>query len=583
MNKQMISLHNLSFIYPGAEEYVLKNINLVIESGDFVAIVGGNGSGKTTLCKTLNGLIPHYYVGDFEGTVEIQGINTLESSVTVLAKKVGYVYQDYENQLIRPIVLDDVSFAPLNYGYSDYLERGRRALSLLGIEELADQFIWELSGGQKHLVALAGVLSLDPDVIIIDEPAAQLDPVNANLIYEKLKMLNETFQKTIIVIEHHTEFIGTYCRSVIMMEKGSILWQEPVKKALNRVEELIEKNIYPPQITQVANKLILSLENPSKTIELPVTLKESEGFFRNLSLNDEPNCLTNISVEKKDSNGPVIHFEGVSQGYKTLDGTVKRVLNHLTLTFYERERIAIVGSNGAGKSTLLRLISGIVKPMEGDVYVLGKNTRNMLPEELSEQVTYIYQNPELMFIHDSIRREIEYFHKMRKIQDIEPIIEEIITRFHLSEIQHKDGRMLSGGQQRRASLAIGMAMRPTVILLDEPTASLDIASRKEMILMLEQLKEKVKTAIIATHDMQLVAEWADRVLVMNQGKLIADGRTEDVLNDPDLLKQAHLDPPQVVELSRILGLNPAALSVEECVCRLQNGGEDAGILKEMAQ
>lgn len=583
MNKQLISIHNLSFIYPGAEEYVLKNINLVIEPGDFVAIVGGNGSGKTTFCKTLNGLIPHYYVGDFEGTVEIQGINTLESSVTVLAKKVGYVYQDYENQLIRPIVLDDVSFAPLNYGYPDYLERGKRALSLLGIEELADQFIWELSGGQKHLVALAGVLSLDPDVIIIDEPAAQLDPVNANLIYEKLKILNETFQKTIIVIEHHTEFIGTYCRSVIMMEKGSILWKEPVKKALNRVEELIEKNIYPPQITQVAKKLTLPSAIPSQAMELPVTLKESDGFFRNLSLSSKPNCLINIVNEKKEPNEPVIHFERVSQGYKTLDGTVKRVLNQLTLTFYERERIAIVGSNGAGKSTLLRMISGIVKPMEGNVYVLGKNTHKMLPEELSEQVTYIYQNPELMFINDSIRREIEYFHKVRKNQDIESITEEIITRFHLSEIQHKDGRMLSGGQQRRASLAIGMAMRPTVILLDEPTASLDIASRKEMILMLEQLKEKVKTAIIATHDMQLVAEWADRVLVMNQGKLIADGRTEEILNDPDLLKQAHLSPPQVIELSRILGLNPAALSVEECVCRLQNGGEEAGILKKMAQ
>lgn len=211
-----IEVNNLSFRYPGATEDTLRNVNLVIEPGDFVAVVGGNGSGKTTLCKSFNGLIPHYWSGDFAGEVLIDGTDTVESSVGVLSSTVGYVYQDFQNQLVRPTVRDEVSYGPTNYGLADHEERTTEALELLGIEHLRDKYVWQLSGGQAHLTALASVLALRPSIIVVDEPVAELDPARAREIYLRLRELNER-GITVITIEHHAELIAEFAKSVVLM------------------------------------------------------------------------------------------------------------------------------------------------------------------------------------------------------------------------------------------------------------------------------------------------------------------------------------------------------------------------------
>jgi len=234
--KPIIQVEDVSFTYPGAEDKVLNNANLTVNEGEFVAIIGGNGSGKTTLCKTFNGLIPKFYVGDFEGKVTVGNRDTSQFSVAELSQDIGYVYQDFENQIMRPTVLDDASFVPLNYGLADYKERGRWALDVTGLTAIANEFIWELSGGQKHLLAIAGVLAMKPKILIVDEPVAQLDPQHAEEVYRVLKKLNEQFGMTIIVIEHHAELIAEYCQSVVLMDMGRILWKEPVKIALFKVD-----------------------------------------------------------------------------------------------------------------------------------------------------------------------------------------------------------------------------------------------------------------------------------------------------------------------------------------------------------
>ena len=206
--KPIVQLKDVSFTYPGAENPVLNDIQLTINQGEFTAIVGGNGSGKSTLCKTFNGLIPQFYVGDFEGEVIVNGLTAKDHSVAQLSKNIGYVYQDFENQLLRPTVIDDACFVPLNYGLSDYKERGEWALEVTGLSALRDEFIWQLSGGQMHLLALAGTLAMRPKMIIIDEPIAQLDPNHAKQLYDILKKLHLEYGITIIVIEHHTEFIA---------------------------------------------------------------------------------------------------------------------------------------------------------------------------------------------------------------------------------------------------------------------------------------------------------------------------------------------------------------------------------------
>ena len=247
-----IEIKNLTYSYPGASAPTLKDINLEIEKGDFLAIVGNNGCGKSTLCKVMNGLIPHFITGEFQGDVLVGGISTLESDIGTLAQKVGYVYQDFENQIVRPTVLDDASYACMNYGMKDYKERGMKALELCGLTGRENDYVFQLSGGQTHLLALAGAVSLGPEVLILDEPIAQLDPRHADLIYEILKDLNENQGKTIIVIEHHTEYIGDYCKNVLLLKDGRVEWKLPAREALSRVEELQASNIFPPQVTLAA-------------------------------------------------------------------------------------------------------------------------------------------------------------------------------------------------------------------------------------------------------------------------------------------------------------------------------------------
>lgn len=565
----IVSLDGVAFTYPGSEEPVLNGVSLRIKRGDFVAVIGGNGSGKSTLCKTLNGLIPHYYVGDFAGSVTVNGLNSLECDVARLSRHVGYVYQDFENQLIRPTVLDDASFAPLNYGYKDYLERGRRALQLTDLKVDHNEYIWQLSGGQKHQLALAGAVSLDPEILIIDEPVAQLDPRHAKDIYDLLKIMNERHGKTIIVIEHHTEFIAEYCKEVVLMDKGRAIWSKPVKEALRELEQLKASQIYPPQVTQAASLVTYGAGHVGET-PYPVTLEEAKLYFGRMPRTTVEGQISAVipaneaaECHNKLISPTVIDIDHVKFSYRTVTRQRKEVLKDVSVSFQRGDLVALVGNNGAGKSSLMRLITGVTKPESGVVRVKGTNTADTSPEELANTVTYIYQSPEEMFIEDSIRKDIEFFLKARRVQGYQQKVDEIVASFGLTELQHRDGRLLSGGQQRRASLAIGVAMNPSIILLDEPTANLDIATRKDITRLLLGLNQHVETVIIATHDMQLVAEWANRVIVMNQGGIVHDGTRESVFTDVDLLELAGLNAPQIMELSRSLCMSPLSYTVDE--------------------
>lgn len=547
----MLRIENVNFKYPGQEKNTLNNLNLEIEEGTFLAIIGSNGSGKSTMCKLFNGIIPHFFVGDIEGDIYVDELETLKSSVSKLSTKVGYVYQDFENSIVRPTVLDEVSFNVLNYGYDDYKERALEALEILDLIHLKDDYVWQLSGGQKHLVALASVLATKPKYIIIDEPVAQLDPFHARQTYEKLKLLNEKYNITVIVIEHHTEFIADYCKEVVLLKEGEVLWKKDVKSALTSVVDLLECNIFPPQVTQVAYNF-----HKTSSKDFPITVEEGKSFFAKDKL-----CVRNKEDEYFEGE-KTVEFKNLIAGYRDYNKNNKIIIENMNLELYEDERIAIVGNNGAGKSTMLKMISRLVKPTSGDVRINGESIINKSPEEVCNKVSYIQQNPEEMFIDDSIEKDVSYFLRSREIEGFENIVGDILYQLNLYDIRDKDARLLSGGQQRRVSLAIGMGMTPEIILLDEPTASLDINSRRELLKLLDILKKYIKTAIVATHDMQLVADWANRVIVMNEGKIIFDGDTKELFTRKDILNKANLIPPQIVQLSHALDLNDICLSID---------------------
>ncbi len=553
-----IEIKNLTYSYPGASAPTLKDINLEIEKGDFLAIVGNNGCGKSTLCKVMNGLIPHFITGEFQGDVLVGGISTLESDIGTLAQKVGYVYQDFENQIVRPTVLDDASYACMNYGMKDYKERGMKALELCGLTGRENDYVFQLSGGQTHLLALAGAVSLGPEVLILDEPIAQLDPRHADLIYEILKDLNENQGKTIIVIEHHTEYIGDYCKNVLLLKDGRVEWKLPAREALSRVEELQASNIFPPQVTLAAYELEKKGKIPSAR-EYPSTVEEGKKAFRRLTFRDQY-MEYQIRQKKRETS---VEYKHAAVSYRSVKGEPRKIFEDLNLEISRGEKIALIGSNGAGKSTLMKMMTGLLKPSSGEVLIKDISTRNAKPENLSKYVSLVYQNPEDMFIKDSIENDISFAMKARGIDNWEERTSRLLERFRLTELKDRDGRLLSGGQMRRASLAIGIALNPEILLLDEPTANLDIATRKEIMRTLNDMKDITETVMIATHDMQLVCEWAQRIIVLSQGKIIADGTRDQIFGNQEAVKTAGIRPPEIFTMGQVLDKRAFCYTVDE--------------------
>ncbi len=563
-----VQIEHLTFTYPGAQQPTLRDVSLTIEKGDFVAIVGNNGCGKSTLCKTLNGLIPQFITGEYEGRVEVCGLDASAADVGALAQKVGYVYQDFENQIVRPTVLDDASYACLNYAMPDYLDRGREALRQCGLQGREDDFIWQLSGGQTHLLALAGVLSLQPEVLILDEPIAQLDPGHADRIYAVLRRLNQEYGKTILVIEHHTEYIADYCKHVLLLKDGRVRWMLPTDDALQRVEELQSCNIFPPQVTIAAHRLRQAGELQAD--RLPTTVEEGRAAFA-----ARPGVRTCTVLPQPPAGEPVVQFRDVSVRYRSVKGAPRTVFSGLDLTVRRGDKIALIGSNGAGKSTLMKLMVGLLKPAGGAVLLNGKSLHDGGPEGLGRQVSMVYQNPEDMFIQDSIQADIAYAMEARGLPDARSRADALLERFRLTALRDRDGRLLSGGQMRRASLAIGIALDPGVLLLDEPTANLDIATRKEIMRTLDDMKQITETVVIATHDMQLVCEWAERIVVLCGGRVVADGSRDRIFGSQALLDLVGIRPPEIFAMARALDPAACCYTIDDFLSQFTGKGPQA--------
>ncbi len=558
----VIEIRDLTYTYPGASRPTLDHLNLNVEKGDFLAIIGNNGCGKSTLCKTMNGLIPHFIAGEFQGSVLVDQQDTRTMDVGRIAGKVGYVYQDFENQIVRPTVLDDASYACMNYAMPDYLERGREALRQCGLEGREQEYIWQLSGGQTHLLALAGAVSLEPDVLILDEPIAQLDPKHADLIYGVLKNLNETWGKTIIVIEHHTEYIADYCHHVALLKDGHTEWVLPSDEALRRVEELQECNIFPPQVTIAAHQMKKEGMLAEDTV-LPTTIEAGKKVFDRLLYRGEICTEREAPGEKQQETESVVSFRKVSVSYRAVKGEAKQIFRNLNLEIRKGEKIALIGSNGAGKSTLMKLMTGLIKPSEGEILLKGKGIRDTKPEALSKMISLVYQNPEEMFIKDSIERDIAFAMEARNTENWQERTKALLEQFRLTELKDRDGRLLSGGQMRRASLAIGIALNPEILLLDEPTANLDIATRKEIMRTLNEMKDITETVLIATHDMQLVCEWAERIIVLCQGEVIEDGSRNEIFGNRRVLELTGIRPPEIFDMGKVLNTGAFCYTIQE--------------------
>ncbi len=299
---------------------------------------------------------------------------------------------------------------------------------------------------------------------------------------------------------------------------------------------------------------------------MPINHDQGKEYFKEYALQTVEKTMPSVRSKQDDV---MIYLKDVSLSYDMIKGDKKPIFDSLNLTINKGERVALIGNNGAGKSTLLKLLTGLIKPDSGEIELDGKDIIRLKPEQISDTISYVYQNPENMFIDDSIKRDIAFSMKARNIKGHKERTEALLRQFDLVELAERDGRLLSGGQMRRASLAIGVALNPQIMLLDEPTANLDIATRKSITKTLDDLKDSLETTIIATHDMQLVAEWANRIVVLHEGKVIGNGTREEIFHDETLLQLAGIDPPEIFKLAKSMNSDASIYTVDQFVDQLQ--------------
>jgi energy-coupling factor transport system ATP-binding protein len=566
--RDIIVIENLSYTYPKSKEPALKNINLRVKEGEFLAIMGKTGAGKTTLCLALNGIIPQFYEnGKIEGEVIVDGLSTRQTPIQKLALSVGMVFQDFESQIFGVTVEEDVGFGLSNIGLSkeEILKRINEVLAIVRLNGYEKRDVGTLSGGEIQRLAIADVLAMRPKILVLDEPTSQLDPIGKEEVFSVILTLREKLGTTIIMAEHKSEEIAQYADRVIILNNGEIALEGNPRDLFKKVDEVYDLGVRSPQVCELFNKL--ERQKKISFNQFPLSLDEAyEVYIRTFSLKKvhKQFSFDLFNSFNKAEALPIIEVEDLWYTYP--NGV--SALQGINLSIYKGEFLAIIGQNGSGKTTLVKHFNGLLKPTKGKVIVDGINTSKSTVGALARKVGYVFQNPDHQIFATTVYEEIAYGLKNMRLSkdEVDKRVKEALTFVGLDGYEDKNPFLLKKGERQRVAFASIFAMRPQIFIVDEPTTGQDYQGSENMMKMLKKLNEKGCTIIIITHDMRIVAEYAKRVIVLSKGKILADGPTRAIFSQPELLKKSFLTPPQITQLSQRLvdyGFKPYMLSVDE--------------------
>src|SRR5918993_17029 len=554
----VVSVRNLGYRYRGRRDAALRGVDLEIGEGEFVVVMGPSGAGKSTLCVSLNGLIPHFFRGQMEGEVRIWGRSTREGKVGEFAREVGLVFQDFEAQLFSTNVALEVAFGPENFAveHDEMVRRVESVLRQVRLEGFEGRQPATLSGGQKQRLAIASVLSVEPRILCLDEPTTDLDPIGKLGIFEIAEDLKDRDDVTLIVVEHETEETLDADR-IIVLREGKIVADRPAREVLRDVELLQESSVMPLQVTRFFH------ERELWQGQLPLTPEEGVAEFKRRRWRVDPERhreLVEADAEREEGYGePVIEVEGLTHRYP--NGVV--ALEGVDLSVRRGEFLAVLGQNGSGKTTLVKHFNGLLKPTEGTALVDGEETTKQGLRRLGQTVGYVFQNPDHQIFSDTVFDEVAFGPKIRDMDEgeIEERVEEALAAVSLDGRGDEDPFGLTKGERQRVAVASVLAVRPEVLILDEPTTGLDYAEQRSMMDLVKNLNEAGSTIIVVTHTMWVVAEYAHRAVVVRDGKVALSGTVREVFAEEDELRDAALRPPHIVSFGNALGY--PVLSVEE--------------------
>lgn len=543
----MISFKNFSFKYNNVVDKTLKNIDLTINKGEKVLIVGPSGSGKSTLSHCINGLIPFSYRGEFEGELKIDDIIPYKESLSEVSKKVGTILQDQDSQFIGLSVGEDVAFSFENNAIplAEMKVKVINSLELVNMVDFINHSPYELSGGQKQRVSLAGVLGSDAEILLFDEPLANLDPASGSEIMQLINDIHEKTNKTIIIVEHRIEdVLEQPFDKVVIIDKG-------VVKGVGTPNEILKSDL----LTNSGLREPLYVE----AMKLAGCDVSSEDNLRDINSINEENKEILKSWFKNETSSKTINKEEKILEIKNLtfshDG-VKNTLDDVSFYLNKGEILAVLGNNGAGKSTLCRSITGILKPKSGSIFLNNECIDSWSIKKKGSAIGYVMQNPNQMISQHMIKDEIALGLKCRNFDKkyIDEKVEEVLKICGLYPYRNWPVQALSYGQKKRVTIASILAINPDVIILDEPTAGQDYKHYTEFMEFIKELSNKGISIIMVTHDMQLTLEYCDRAVVLSGGKKIADDKPANILTNKEIIKKSNLKETSLSTLAKTIDI-----------------------------
>lgn len=549
-----VEVRDLWWKYVGRGEFALKGVDLEVERGEFFAIMGHSGAGKTTLVLSLTGIIPQRVPGELRGEVRVLGESTLERDVVNVSKQVAVVFEDPEIQFVMSTVEDELVLAlePLGLSREEIGERIKWSLDLVGLDEsFLQRSPLQLSGGEKQRVAIAAAVARRPQLLLLDEPTSDLDPLGKEEVLTAVKKLRSELDMTIIIVEHESDFVAENADRVAILSGGRVVAEGEPREVFPRVEELKQHGVYPPEVAELSARLKLdALFRYSDALR---TLRELVGKI-------DVRTPTAPSAGGRDEGPVVIECRDVEFVYPS--GV--RALKGVSLAIREGELVALVGPNGGGKTTLAKLMSGLLRPTRGVVRVLGRNVEEYDRLSLSSIVCYVYQNPDHQIFNKSVYEELSFGLKLRAYPggEIERRVQHALELFGLKGLEGEHPFFLSKGEKRRLALASAYVLNPRVLIVDEPTTGQDMRFNELLLSTMRELTREGRSVVIVTHSIPLAARYSDRLVVVKGGRVIADGPPREVLLSP-MADEGRLTKPQSMRLAIELGLTAAPLSVDE--------------------
>lgn len=544
----MIKINNLSFSYSSNPQKALDNISFEISSGEFVVIMGQDAAGKSTLLKTFNGIIPHLIKGKFDGEVLLNNKNTLSSSVSDLSKIAGPVFQDFETQIFSTRVNLEVAFGPENLGLSwdEIDKRIKSCLGITGLKGFENRDPSTLSGGEKQRLCIASILALNPEILCLDEPTTDLDPIGKEEVFNLTKKFFKNKKLTFCLIEHESEEVLSADR-IVVIKDGKIKASGPPLDIFKNTELLAQNGIKQPQIIELNRKYNYDIKDFSDMNET-YSIFSSKG---RINKNKFEELCKNDKEKKRRLGEKVLEVENLHFYYTP----ERAVLSNINLEIRKGEFVGILGPNGSGKTTLVKHFNGLLKPSRGYVKILGKDTKSQKLISIGQKVGYVFQNPDHQIFSHTVEDEVSFGPKLLGLEDTEIKIrvEESLEVVGLLNFRQHDPFSLTKGQRQRLAVASVLASRPEIIILDEPTTGLDYKEIRNIMNLVSGLNNKGFTIIMVTHSIWVAAEYSNRLIIMKDGKIAKDGTTREVLADEELLKKSSIKLPPLIELSNRLG------------------------------